>query len=57
MNIILRVVWNAYLFEMTVEKCHVTIKDAYMFEPSAANKKAIIVTELYVLKSSANAWR
>ena len=48
---------NAYLNAKPIEKCHVVIKDDYLFGPSHVGKTAIIVRALYGMKSSGNAWR
>ena len=50
-------VGNAYLNAKPLERCHVVIKDTFMFGPAAVGKKAIICRALYGMKSSGNAWR
>ena len=57
--------WHKYCFRRDTQcifkckfygKCHVYIKDDFMFGLSDVNKTAIIAKEIYGMKSSANTW-
>ena len=48
---------NAYLNAKPLERCHVIVKDDYLFGPSSVGRTALIVRALYGMKSSGNAWR
>ena len=56
-NVLSGDIGNAYLNAKPLEKCYVSVRDAYLFGPSAIGKNAIIVRALYGMKSSGNAWR
>ena len=57
MNVVSGDIYNAYLNAKLLEKCHVTIKGDFTFEPSNVNKTTIFARALYEMKISVNTWR